>query len=122
MPKLLKLSNEARKIGSSAPLISSCHEIRHRFTVLLFLFQQTKPFFELEEQKKKKVPPVARSAVGNVLRKDLPDQLRDLAECIIAFLDALNYFPEIMNRDVSSTLDSNSSMLSYREDLIVSYL
>ena len=54
MPKLLKLLNEARKIGSSAPLISSCHEIRHRFTVLLFLFQQTKPFLNWRNRKRRK--------------------------------------------------------------------
>lgn len=123
MPKLLKLSNKAREIGSSAPLIASCHEIRQRFTVILFLFQQTKPFFDLDDKQRKQVPPVAKSAAGNVHLKNFPKHLLALAKSIIAFLDTLNYFPKIMNKDVRLTLSSlNLFMLAYHGDLIVSCL
>jgi hypothetical protein len=64
---------------------------------------------------------VAISAVGGVSIHDFPQHLRGLAEYIITFLEAVNYFPETMNRDVRTTLDSlNLSMLSYRASLIVS--
>ena len=123
MPKLLKLSNKAREIRSSAPLIASCHEICQRFTVILFLFQQTKPFFDLDDKQRKQVPPVAKSAAGNVHLKNFPKHLLALAKSIIAFLDTLNYFPKIMNKDVRLTLSSlNLFMLAYHGDLIVSCL